>query len=180
MRLLGALVAILALILIMMAALGSFGPTETVRAVPTTPRSATRSSASASPTASGDRGITVTLTEDELTNAARSYTPMTVSGITVTDPRIRLDAGRMTLTASGRAFFISGPIVVVASPVVTDGKAAARVESATFAGLGLPDSTKQDIANTFSSVLAASIPAGVRVTMVTVNSGAVVVQAVPG
>ena len=180
MRLLGALVAILALVLITMAALGSFGPTETVRAVPTSPRSATRSPASASPSASGDRGITVTLTEDELTDAARSYTPMTVSGITVTDPRIRLDPGRITLTATGRAFFVSGPIVVVASPVVTNGKATTTIESATFAGLRLPDSTKQDIADTFSRTLAASIPPGVRVTTFTVTSGTVVVQAIPG
>ena len=180
MRLLGALVAILALVLITMAALGSFGPTETARAVPTSPRAATPSAVSASPTASGDRGITVTLTEDELTQAAQSYSPMTVGGITVTDPRIRLAAGRLTLTATGRAFFVSGPIVVVASPVVTNGTAGARIESATFAGLGLPDSTKQDIVDTFSRTLAANIPAGLRVTTVTVNSGTLVVQAIPG
>src|SRR5437667_8189 len=58
MRLLGALVAILALVLITMAALGSFGPTETARAVPTPPRAATPSAASASPPPSGDRGTT--------------------------------------------------------------------------------------------------------------------------
>ena len=178
MRLLGALVAILALVLITMAAIGSFGPTETVRATPTS-RSAT-GAPSASPTASADRGITVTLTEDELTKAAQSYTPMTVNGITVTDPRIRLTAGRLTLTATGRAFFVSGPIVVVASPIVTNGSAGARIESATFAGFGLPDSTKQDIADTFGRTLAANIPAGVRVTTVTVNLGTLVVQVIPG
>lgn len=179
MRLLGALVAILALVLITMAALGSFGPTQTVRGLPTPTRNATRSPASASPTPSGDRGITVTLTEDDLTKAAQSYTPLTVSGITVTDPRIRLVAGRLTLTATGRAFFVSGPIVVVASPVVTNGTAGARIETATFAGFGLPDSTKQDLADTFARTLAANIPAGVRVITVTVNSGTLVVQAIP-
>src|SRR3979490_1855673 len=114
MRLLGALVASLAAVLIAMAAIGSFSPTETVRAVPTSPRSATRVPASASPTASGDRGISVTLTDDERAKAARAYTPRRVSGITVPDPLIRLTAGRLTLTATGRAFFVSGPIVVVA------------------------------------------------------------------
>src|SRR2546430_11405549 len=147
MRLLGALVAILALVLITMAAIGSFGPTETVRATPTS-RSATGAPSSASPTASGDRGITVTLTEDELTKAAQSYTPMTVNGITVTDPRIRLTAGRLTLTATGRAFFVSGPIVVVASPIVTNGSAGASMASRPVASLGLPDSTNQDITDT--------------------------------
>src|SRR5256886_10159324 len=180
MRLLEALVAILALVLITMAAIGSFGPTETVRATPTSPRSATRAPSSASPTASGDRGITVTLTEDELTKAAQSYTPMTVSGITVTDPRIRLTAGRLTLTATGRAFFVSGPIVVVASPIVTNGSAGARIESATFAGFCLPGSTQQGIPRTLGRTLAANIPAGLRVTTVTVNLGTLVVQAIPG
>jgi len=178
MRLLGALVAILALVLIAMAALGQFAPTETARSIPTPTRVATP--VSASPTASSDRTITVILTEDELTMAAQSYTPMTVSGITVTDPRIRLDPGRLTLTATGRAFILSGPIVVVASPVVTNGTAGARIESATFAGFGLPDSTKQDIADTFARTLAANIPAGVRVTTVTVTLGTLVVQAMPG
>ncbi|HEV8470521.1 MAG TPA: LmeA family phospholipid-binding protein [Candidatus Limnocylindria bacterium] len=163
-----------------MAALGSFAPTETARATPTTTRVPPRAPGSASPAASSDRTITITLTEDELTTAAQSYTPMTVSGITVTNPRIRLDPGRLTLTATGRAFIVSGPIVVVASPVVTNGTAGARIESATFAGFGLPDSTKQDIADTFARTLAANIPAGVRVTTVTVSSGTLVVQAMPG
>ncbi|OLC22069.1 MAG: hypothetical protein AUH33_00510 [Chloroflexi bacterium 13_1_40CM_68_21] len=180
MRILGALVAILAIVLVTMAALGRFGPTETVRAVPTATRAATRAPASASPTASGDRTITITLTEEELTKAAQSYTPMTVSGITVTDPRIRLDPGKLTLTATGRAFIISGPIVVVATPVVTNGTAGAKIESATFAGFGLPDSTKQDIADTFARTLAANIPAGVRVMTVNVTLGTLVVQAIPG
>jgi hypothetical protein len=180
MRILGAFVAIIAIVLITMAALGRFAPTETARAIPTATREATRPPASASPTASGDRTITVTLTEEDLTKAAQSYTPMTVSGITVTDPRIRLDPGRLTLTATGRAFILSGPVVVVASPVVTNGTAGARIESATFAGFGLPDSTKQDIAYTFARTLAANIPAGVRVTTVTVTLGSLVVQAIPG
>src|SRR5438552_19022701 len=140
MRLLGALVAILALVLITMAALGSFGPTETARAVPTPPRAATPSAASASPTASGDRGITVTLTEDELTQAAQSYSPMTVSGITVTDPLIRLAAGRLTLTATHRACFVSGPIVVVASTAVRYGTVSPSTEPSTCADFALPDS----------------------------------------
>src|SRR6184192_4439033 len=113
MRVLAALVAILAAGVIGMAALGQFAP------APATARP------------SGPRTITVTLTEQELTKAAQSYTPLTVSGITVADPTIKLEPGRLTLTATGRAFILAGPIVVVASPLVTDGKAGAKVESAT-------------------------------------------------
>lgn len=179
MRVLAALVAIIAAAVIGMAATGQFAPT-TYPVVRTTGR--TVSTATATPTAaatpSGPRTITVRLTEQELTKAAQGYTPLTVSGITVTNPAIKLEPGRLTLTATGRAFILSGPVVVVASPLVTDGKAAAKIESATLAGFGLPDSTKQDVADTFARVLAANIPSGVRVTSLTVSSGVLIVEAV--
>jgi len=180
MRVLAALVLVLAAVLIGMAARGEFGPSASpvVRATDRPPTSAT-ATATAPPTASGARAITVTLTEQELTTAAQGYTPLTVSGITVTDPAIKLQPGRLTLTARGRAFIVSGPIVVVASPLVSNGTAAAKIESATFAGLGLPDSTKKDVADTFARVLAANIPSGMRVTSLTVNAGNLVVEAVP-
>jgi hypothetical protein len=180
MRVLAAVVLILAVVIIGMAARGDFGPSPSpiVRATsrPLTSASAT---ATATATASGPRAITVTLTEQELTTAAQSFMPLTVSGITVTDPKIKLEPGRLTLTATGRAFIVSGPIVVVASPLVSNGAAAAKIESATFAGLGLPESTKKDVADTFARVLASNIPSGMRVTSLTVNSGNLVVEAVP-
>jgi hypothetical protein len=179
-RLLAALVLILAVVVIGMAARGDFGPSPSpvVRATDRPLPSAT-ATATAAATASGARSITVTLTEQELTTAAQSYTPMTVSGITVTDPTIKLEPGRLTLTARGHAFIVSGPIVVIASPLVSNGTAGAKVESATFAGFGLPDSTKKDVAETFARVLASNIPSGVRVTSLTVNAGNLVVEAVP-
>ena len=177
MRVLAAVVLIVAAVVIGMAARGEFGPAATPAVRSTARPSST--SASAAPTATGPHMITVTLTEQDLTNAARGYMPLTVSGITVTDPTIRLEPGRLTLTATGRAFIVAGPIVVVASPLVSNGTAAAKIESATFAGLNLPDSTKQNVADTFARVLSASIPSGVRVTSLTVNAGTLVVEAVP-
>ena len=180
MRVLAALVLILAVVLIGMAGRGEFGPAASpaVR-VTARPSSTATAAATAVPTASGPRTITVTLTEQELTKAAQGYMPLTVNGITVTDPNIKLEPGRLTLTATGHAFIVSGPVVVVASPLVSNGTAAAKIESATFAGLGLPDSTKQNVADTFARVLAANIPSGVRVTSLTVNTGTLVVEAVP-
>jgi len=177
MRVLAALVLIVAAVVIGMAARGEFGP-----AAPPAVRSTARPSstvASPAPTATTPQKITVTLTEQDLTKAAQGYMPLSVSGITVTDPTIRLEPGRLTLTATGRAFIVAGPIVVVASPLVSNGMAAAKIESATFAGLNLPDSTKQNVADTFARVLSASIPSGVRVTSLTVNAGTLVVEAVP-
>ena len=178
MRVLAALVLILAAILIGMAARGDFSP-DPSPAVRVTARPSPAST-TAVPSASGPRTLAVTLTEQDLTKAAQGYMPVTVSGITVSDPTIKLEPGRLTLTATGRAFIVSGPIVVVASPLVSNGAAAAKIESATFAGLSLPASTKQNVADTFARVLAASIPSGVRVTALTVNTGALVVETVPG
>ena len=177
MRVLGALVVILAAVLIGMAARGEFDPVASP-AVRATARSSPAPT-TAAPTATGPRTISVTLTEQQLTEAAQGYMPLTVSGITVTDPKIKLEPGRLTLTATGRAFIVSGPIVVVASPLVSNGAAAAKIESATFAGVNLPDSTKQSVADTFARVLAANIPTGMRVTSLTVNAGSLVVEAAP-
>jgi len=177
-RVLAALVLILAAILIGMAARGDFSP-DPSPAVRVTGRPSP-ASPTAVPSATGPRTVTVTLTEQQLTKAAQGYMPLTVSGITVSDPTIKLEPGRLTLTATGRAFIVSGPIVVVASPLVSNGAAAAKIESATFAGLNLPDSTKQNVADTFARVLAASIPSGVRVTALTVNAGTLVVETTPG
>jgi hypothetical protein len=180
-RVLAALVLIVAAVLVGMAARGDFGPSPSpaVRAT-ARPSSTPTASATAVPTSTGLRTITVTLTEQELTKAAQRYMPLTVNGITVTDPNIKLEPGRLTLTATGHAFIVSGPVVVVASPLVSNGAAGAKIESATFAGLNLPDSTKQNVADTFARVLTANIPSGVRVTSLTVNAGLLVVEGVPG
>jgi hypothetical protein len=179
MRVLAALVGTLAVLIVGMAALGQFEPSASPNPPVVRESDGPVTSRAPAATPSGPRAVTVTISELELTKAAQSYMPMRVSGITVTDPKIRLEPGRFTLTATGRAFIVGGPIVVVASPLVSSGRAAAKVESATFAGLGLPDSTKQDVADTFARVLASNIPSGMRVTSLTVNAGSIVVEAVP-
>ena len=177
MRLLGGLVAAIALVLLLVVATGGFAPNAAVRssATPSSRPSAGSPGTSATPTPAG----TFTLTEAELTKAAQDAMPVTVGGITVSDPKVRLEPGKVTLTATGRAFIVSGPIVVVATPVVANGAATARIESATFAGVALPDSTKRDVADTFTRVLAGNIPAGVRVTSVSVGYGSLTVQSEP-
>ena len=141
------------------------------------PAAATRP-ATPTPRPSVPGSLTLTLTEQDLTKAAASYMPLSVSGITVSDPSVRLEPGRLTLTATGRAFFVSGPIVVVAAPVVSGGRVSAQVQSATLAGIALPDSAKQDIADTFAEAVARAIPANARVTSVSVGVGTLTVEAV--
>jgi hypothetical protein len=166
------------LLLVAFFALGQLGPSQPTSGLATA-SSSPSPSPSVSPTPPNPRAVTLTFTEQDLTAAARQYTPMTVSGITVTDPMVTLQPGQLTLSATGHAFFLSGPIVVVATPAIVDGKAAAQVQSATLGGVSLPDSTKQDIADTFARTLAANIPAGARVAAITVNAGAMVVLVIP-
>ena len=173
-------IAFLAILLVVaFFALGRLGPTEPTRGLAAASSSPSSSPSRATPTAANPRALTLTFSEQDLTTAARQFTPMTVSGITVTDPIVTLQPGRLTLTATGHAFLLSGPIVVVATPAIVDGKAGAQIESATLAGVGLPDSTKQDIADTFARTLASNIPSGTRVTSITVNTGTMVVLVVP-
>lgn len=173
-------VAFLAILLFIAAfALGRFGPSEPTRGLAAASSSPSPSPTRASPTPSNPQALTLMFTEQDLTAAARQYTPMTVSGITVTDPIVTLQPGRLILTATGHAFFLSGPIVVVAAPAIVDGKAAVQIQSATLGGLALPDSTKQDMADTFARTLAANIPSGTRVTAITVNAGTMVVLVIP-
>jgi hypothetical protein len=157
-------------------ALGRLGPSEPAHGSPISSASPTSRAVA---TATGPATVTLTFTADDLTAAARQYTPLTLSGVTVTDPVVTLAPGLLTLRATGRAFLLSGPVVIVASPLIVNGRPAAQIESATFAGFGLPDSTKQSIADTFAQTLAANIPAGVRVTSITVGAGTLVVQTVP-
>lgn len=167
------MLALCAFVIIALAATGWFGP---IGSSSSSARTST-ATASTSPRATATtRATTLTFTEEQLTEEARRYMPLTVSGITVNEPRVRLEPGRMRLTATGRAFLFSGPVVVVASPTLTNGVPGARVESATFAGMALPDAAKEDIARAFSDVLRANIPAGVRVTAITVRTGALVVE----
>ena len=87
---------------------------------------------------------------------------------------------RVTGTAEENAAVVKGSIALFGNYTVDEATKTVtyKIESATFAGLGLPDSTKQEVADTFARVLAANIPSGVRVTSLTVVAGALVVDAV--
>jgi hypothetical protein len=117
-RVLAAFVLILAAVIIGMAARGEFGPAAASPTIRSTARPSS-TAATAVPTASGPRTITVTLTEQELTKAAQGYMPLTVNGITVTDPNIKLEPGKLTLNATFRAFILRRTVDVVASPLVS-------------------------------------------------------------
>jgi hypothetical protein len=111
------------------------------------------------------------MSDADLTTAAASGFPQTVSGVTVTDPKVAVASAGVRLTASAKVFFGTTQFAMAATPTVVDGHIAVRVDSATLAGLALPDSTRASIADSVQSTIARLIPANVRVTSVTFAPG---------
>jgi hypothetical protein len=118
----------------------------------------------------------MTVSDAELTQAAAGGFPQTVSGVTVSDPVVSVMSSNVRLVAKARMFFGSTQFVMTATPVVTDGRIAVRVDSATLAGLSLPDDTKASIASTVQATLSQMVPANVRVTGFLFAPGSLTVQ----
>lgn len=120
--------------------------------------------------------FSLTLSDAELTRAAASSFPQTVSGVTVSDPVVRVQPNGVRLVASARVLFGTTQFVMTATPVVSDGRLAVRVDSATLGGVGLPESTKSSISDTMRSAVTRLVPANVRLSSVALASGALTVQ----
>jgi hypothetical protein len=118
----------------------------------------------------------MTVSDEDLTKAAASGFPQTVSGVTVSDPVVSVQGSKVRLVAKANMFFGSTQFVMMATPMVTDGRIAVRVDSATLAGLSLPDETKASIATTVQSTISTLVPANVRVTTILFAPGALTVQ----
>jgi hypothetical protein len=115
--------------------------------------------------------VTLRVTDADLTTAAQPYFPQTYSGITVSDPLVRLGSGRLTFSAKASSLVLSGPLVATATPFASGGKLALRVDSAAIAGLGLPDTTKALIQQQLQAALDASMSPKLQVASVTVGQG---------
>jgi hypothetical protein len=113
----------------------------------------------------------LTMSDADLTKAAASGFPQTVSGVTVTDPAVRVESGGVRLTAAAKVLFGTTQFVLLTTPSAEAGRIAVRVDSATLAGVSLPDSTRASIADTVQQTIARLVPANVRVTSVTLASG---------
>lgn len=116
------------------------------------------------------------MSDADLTTAAATGFPQTVSGVTVSDPKVAIANSGVRLVASAKVFFGTTQFVMAATPTIVDGRIAVRVDSATLAGLALPDSTRASIADTVQSTMAKLIPANVRVTSVSFAPGRLTVQ----
>jgi hypothetical protein len=116
------------------------------------------------------------LSDAELTKAAASGFPQTISGVTVSDPVVRVEGDRVRLVAKAKVLFGTTQFEMIATPLVDAGKISVRVDSATLAGLSLPSDTKAAIADTVQGTITRLVPPTVRVTGFAFAPGQLTVQ----
>jgi hypothetical protein len=150
---------------------GSAAPTRSV-----TPRPSASGTATIAPAAT----FTLTVTDAELTKAAASSFPQTVSGVTVRDPVVRTTTRDVQLTASARLFFGTTEFVMTGTPYASAGRVAVRVDSVTLGGFGLPDSVRASAAASVESAIGQLVPSTVTVQKVTLGEGTVTIEGVTG
>jgi hypothetical protein len=122
--------------------------------------------------------FTLTVTDADLTKAAASSFPQTVSGVTVRDPVVRTTTRSVRLTASARVFFGTTEFVLSGTPYADAGRVAVRVDSVTLGGLGLPDSVRASAAASVESAIGQLVPSTVTVQKVTLGEGTVTIEGV--
>lgn len=152
-------------------------PSPTPTAAPT--RSATAPpSASVTATVAPQTAFTLTVTDDQLTEAAASSFPQTVSGVTLRDPVVRTTTSGVRLTATARVFFGTTEFVMIGTPYASAGRVAVRVDSITLGGVGLPDSVRDSTAAAVESAIGGLVPPTVSVRSVTLGQGTVTIEGV--
>lgn len=152
-------------------------PTVSVSPSPTPTRSVTPS-ASGTATTLPQTVFTLVVTDAELTKAAESSFPQTVSGVTVRDPVVRTTTSGVRLTASARVFFGTTEFVMIGTPYANAGRVAVRVDSITLGGLGLPDSVREQAAASVESAIGGLVPSAVIVQKVSLGDGGVTIEGV--
>jgi hypothetical protein len=151
------------------ASASSAAPTRTATPVP---------SATPSATIVPQSTFTLTVTDTELTNAAASSFPQTVSGVTVRDPVVRTTTSGVRLTATARVFFGTTEFVMIGMPYASAGRVAVRVDSITLGGLGLPDSVRTSTAAAVETAIGRLVPSTVSVQKVSLGEGTVTIEGV--
>ena len=121
--------------------------------------------------------ITLIYTEQQLTDSAIAGMPRSYSGISLSDPRVRLQTGIVVFTANAQWGFISGTLQTIAVPQAVNGRPVLNMTSATIAGISLPDSIRQSIEQELQRQLDAAVPSNLQVTGITVANGTLAVQA---
>ena len=150
------------------------GAASPASATPTAPRPSPGGTATVAP----QTAFSLTVTDAELTKAAASSFPQTVSGVTVRDPVVRTTASGVRLTATAQMFFGTTEFVMAGTPYASAGRVAVRVDSITLGGLGLPDSVRAQAAASVESAIGRLVPSTVLVQKVTLGAGTVTIEGV--
>ena len=133
---------------------------------------------SGTPTIAPQTAFSLTVTDAELTKAAESSFPQTVSGVTVRDPVVRTTTSGVRLSASARVFFGTTEFVMTGTPYANAGRVAVRVDAITLGGLGLPDSVRAQAAASVESAIGELVPSTVNVQRVSLGDGRVTIEGV--
>lgn len=120
--------------------------------------------------------ITLTLTEQQLSAAAAAHFPLTYVA-TLTDPAVHLRPGQIELDCAASLATVKTTATVLASPTVSGGRPAARIDSATIGGQSLPEAARQLLASEIANAIAASVPSNLFVSSIVVGQGTLTVQA---
>jgi hypothetical protein len=151
-------------------------PSPTVASASPTPTRSVPPSATGTATAIQQTTFTLTVSDAELTKAAASSFPQTVSGVTVRDPVVRTTTSGVRLTATATMFFGTTQFVMTGTPYVDAGRVAVRVDSVTLGGFGLGDSVRKSAADSVQSAIAQLVPSNVVVERVTLAEGSVMIE----
>jgi hypothetical protein len=151
-------------------------PSPSRPAATRTPLASTTGSATS--TATLPLAFRLVVTDAQLTEAAASSFPQTVSGVTVRDPVVRTTSTGVRLTASARVFFGTTQFVMTGSPYASAGRVAVRVDSVTLGGLGLPDSVRASSQSAVEDAIGRLVPPTVTVQSVSLGDGTVTIEGV--
>lgn len=143
--------------------------------LPLAPPAAVRP-ASTSPVAIPTGRFDLTLTAADLTRAAASAGPQTFAGVTVRDPLVRINGGRVFVTATAQLAFLTSRLDVVGTPAVAGGRIAVRVDSVQLGGNTAPEPLRAAVRDSLQSALDTQVPPNVRVTKLTVGDGVLSIE----
>ncbi len=120
--------------------------------------------------------VTITLTEQQLTDAAAAHFPVSYAGASLRDPVVRLRNGQLSLDSVASLAFLRTTANVVTTPTVIAGRPSVRIDSATLAGRPVPDAARNALAANAASAIAADLPANLVVSSIAVGPGTLTVQ----
>ena len=135
-------------------------------------------SVTATATTTPQSTFTLTVTDAELTKAAASSFPQTVSGVTVRDPVVRTTTSGVRLTATANVFFGTTQFVMTGTPYASAGRVAVRVDTVTLGGLSLPESVRTSTAASVESAIGRLVPSSVSVQRVSLGDGTVTIEGI--